>query len=113
MPTWLIPALKAILPNVVTIISATAPIFTRNRADAVANQTILLQQQIAELQAAASEHDAYIKKLAAQIQHTVAALEEAESIAERRHQQTLFLCIAAAILSVTSFCATLFIIITR
>ena len=46
MPAWLIPVLKAILPNVATIVSATAPIFTKKSTDAVANQTMLLQQQI-------------------------------------------------------------------
>ncbi len=48
MPAWLIPALKAALPHIATIISAAAPVFTR-KADA-ANQALLLQQQITELQ---------------------------------------------------------------
>ena len=113
MPAWLIPVLKAILPNVATIVSATAPIFTKKSADAVANQTMLLQQQITELQAAASENDVHIKKLAAQIQNAVAALEEAASIAERRHQRILFLCIAATALSVTSLFTVLFILVAQ
>jgi hypothetical protein len=113
MPAWLIPVLKTILPNVASIVSAAAPIFTRKSADAVANQTMLLQQQITELQAAASENDAHIKKLAAQIQSAVAALEEAASIAERRHQRILFLCVTAAVLSVTSLCTALFMLVAR
>src|SRR5450759_447489 len=85
MPAWLIPALKAVLPHVGTIVSAAAPAFTKKSADVVANQTMLLQQQITELQAAASENDAHIKELAAQIQNTVEALEKGASLAERRH----------------------------
>jgi len=113
MPAWLILALKAVLPHVGTIVSATAPVFTKKSADAVANQTMLLQQQITELQAAASENDAHIKKLAAQIQNTVGVLEKGASLAERRHQRILFLCITATVLSVTSLCIALFILVAR
>src|SRR5260221_12306976 len=84
MPAWLLPALKAVLPHIATIISAAAPVFTRKNADAVANQTLLLQQQITELQSAASQNAAHIKELAQQLQSTVAALEQAASIAETK-----------------------------
>ena len=53
MPSWLIPVLKSVLPYVGTIVSAAAPVFTKKNADA-ANQAMLQQQQITELQAAAS-----------------------------------------------------------
>ena len=98
MPAWLIPALKAALPHLGTIISAAAPVFTR-KADAVANQTLLLQQQITELQSAASQNAAHIKELAAQLQSTVAALEQAASIAEAKLRRALLLCVTAAVLS--------------
>jgi hypothetical protein len=113
MPAWLFPVLKAILPHVVSIVSSTAPVFTKKRADAATNQTILLQQQITELQTAASKNDAHIKKLAVQIQGIVEALEEAASIAERRHRGLLFLCIAATVLSVISLGTALFILVAR
>jgi len=113
MPAWLIPILKAVLPHIGNIISATAPVFTKKSPGVVANQTTLLQQQITELQTAASENDAHIKELAAQIQNAVAVLEEAASIAEGRHRRILFLCIAAMVLSVTSLCTALFILVTR
>jgi hypothetical protein len=112
MPAWLIPALKAVLPHVGTIVSAAAPAFTKKSADA-ANQTMLLQQQITELQAAASENDAHIKELAAQIKNTVEALEKGASVAERRHRRILVLCIAATVLSVTSLCIALLILVAR
>src|SRR2546426_12070189 len=95
MPAWLLPALKAVLPHIGTIISAAAPVFTRKHADAVANQTLLLQQQITELQSAASQNAAHIKELAAQLQSTVAALEQAASIAEAKLRRALLLCVAS------------------
>jgi len=113
MPAWLIPLLKAVLPHIGNIVSASAPVFTKKNADAVANQTLLLQHQITELQAAASENDAHIKELAAQIQQAVTILEEAASIAEGRHRWILFLCIAATMLSVTALCMMFFILIPR
>ncbi|HEY6241315.1 MAG TPA: hypothetical protein VIW78_10820 [Burkholderiales bacterium] len=99
MPAWLIPALKAALPHIGTIISAAAPVFTRKSADVVANQTLLLQQQITELQSAASQNAAHIKELAEQLQTTVAALEQAASIAETRLRRALLLCVGSAVLS--------------
>ena len=97
MPAWLIPALKAALPHIAAIISAAAPVFTR-KADA-ANQALLLQQQITELQSAASQNAAHIKELAAELQRTLAALEQAASIAETKLRRALLLCVAAMVLS--------------
>src|SRR2546423_15001980 len=102
MPAWLLPALKAVLPHIATIISAAAPVFTRKNADAVANQALLLQQQITELQSAASQNAAHIKELPAQLQTTVAALEQAASIPEAKLRRVLFVCVAAAALSAVS-----------
>src|SRR5256885_6864939 len=90
MPAWLIPTLKAVLPHIGTIISAAAPVFTRRNADAVA---------ITELQSAASQNAAHIKELAEQLQSTVAAVEQAASIAEAKLRRALLLCVAAAALS--------------
>src|SRR5207247_10881756 len=104
MPAWLIPTLKAVLPHIGTIISAAAPVFTRKNADAVANQTLLLQQQITELQSAASQNAAHIKELAAQLQSTVGALEQAASIAEAKLRRALLLCVAATAISAISLC---------
>ncbi len=87
MPAWLIPALKAVLPHVGTIVSAAAPAFTRKSAEAAPDQGNLLQQQIMELQAAASENNTHIRELAAQVQTTVKALEQGASLAEKRHKR--------------------------
>jgi hypothetical protein len=113
MSAWFIPVLKAVLPHIGPIISAATPVFTKKSTDAVANQAILLQQQVTELQTAASENDAHIKELAAQIQKAVTALEQGASIAERRHQRILVLCIAATVLSVMALCTALFILTAR
>src|SRR5882762_8335405 len=110
MPAWLLPALKAVLPHIGTIISAAAPVFTRKNADAVANQTLLLQQQITELQSAASQNAAHIKELAEQLQGTVAALEQAASIAEAKLRRSLLLCAASMVLSVIAVCVVLVLI---
>lgn len=113
MPAWLIPALKAVLPHVGTIVSAASPVFTKKAPEAIANQTVLLQQQISELQLAASANDIHIKELAAQIQHTIEVLEKGASLAERRHQRTWILCISALAFSAASLCAALLIILFR
>src|SRR5258705_11397659 len=111
MPAWLIPALKAVLPHIGTIISAAAPVFTR-KAD-TANQALLLQQQITELQSAASQNAAHIKELAEQLQSTVAALEQAASIAEGKLRRALLLCVAATALSTISLVIALFLVFGR
>jgi len=113
MAAWLIPALKAVLPHIGTIISAAAPVFTRKNADAVANQTLLLQQQITELQSAASQNALHIKELAAQLQSTVTALEQGASIAEGKLRRALLLCAASMAISAISICIILVLLLQR
>lgn len=115
MAAWLIPALKAILPHVGTIVSAAAPAFTKKKVEVMANinEAALLQQQISELQAAASQNADHIKELAGQLQDTVAALEQAASVAESRLQRALLLCIAAVGLSAVSLVVALYVVFTR
>ncbi len=112
MAAWFLPALKAVLPHVGTIISVAAPVFTRRGAGA-ASEAQLVQQQIAELQAAASQNAANIKALAEQLQGTVAALQQAAAIAEARLRRAWLLCLAAIGLSAVTFAAALFIILER
>ena len=107
MAVWLIPALKAILPHIGTIVSVAVPVFTRKNDDAVANQA-LLQQQIAELQSAAAQNALHIKELAAQLQSIVVALEQAASIAEARHRRVSLACSVAIILSLAAAGAILY-----
>jgi len=113
MAAWLISALKAVLPHVGTIIAAATPVFTKKKADASANQTILLQQQVAELQSAAAQNAAHIKELAAQLQSTVAALEQGASIAEAKLRRVLLFCLVAMLLSAIALFVSLYFIFGR
>jgi hypothetical protein len=113
MATWLLPALKAVLPHIGTILSAASPVFTKKKADTAPNQTALLQQQITELQAAASQNTAHIKELASQLQSTVAALEQAAAAAETKLHRALMLCLAAAIGSAISLCTAVLLVLMR
>ena len=81
MPSWLLPAVKLILPHVGNIIAAAKPVFTKRRESA---DQATVQQQIAELQAAATENAALIKELAVELQRTVNALEQAAAATQER-----------------------------
>jgi hypothetical protein len=111
MAAWLIPALKAVLPHIGTIIAAAAPVFTRKGADAASQA--LLQQQITELQSAASQNAEHIKELAAQLQSTVAALEQGAAIAEAKMRRVVLLCVAATAVSAVSLGIALVLILQR
>jgi hypothetical protein len=110
MPAWLIPAIKAVLPHLGTIVTAAAPAFTRKNT--AADQTVL-QQQITELQSAATANDAHIKELAAQIKNTIGVLETGAAVAESRHQRLLGFCVGATVLSLLSLGTALFILVAR
>lgn len=111
MPAWLIPALKAVLPHVGTIISAAKPVFTSKSADAAPNQATL-QQQITELQAAASGNDAHIRALAEQMQTTVEAIEKVATVSDARYRRLQFYCIGAVLLSFVSAGITLLLFLS-
>lgn len=106
MASWLIPALKAVIPHVGDILSAAKPVFTKKRPDSTPGAGPgpydLVQQQIAELQAAASQQSAHIKELAAQLENTVAALEKAAAIAEERLRRVLIFTAVSAALSIAA-----------
>lgn len=112
MAAWFLPALKAVLPHVGTILTVAAPVFTRKSADA-ASEAQLVRQQIAELQAAAAQNADHIKALAEQLQGTVSALHQAAAIAETRLRRAWLLCIAAIGLSAVTLAAALFVIFAR
>jgi hypothetical protein len=105
MASWIIPALRAVLPHVKTIYDTAAPVFTKKKADAERDPTVLLQQQIAELQSAAAQNTSHVKELAAQLQSTVAALQEAAQLAEHRLRRVTIIAAVAAALSVVALLA--------
>jgi len=112
MAAWFLPALKAVLPHVGTIISVAAPVFTKKSAEA-ANQAQLVQQQIAELQTAAAQNAENLKALAEQLQVTVAALHQAAAIAEARLRRAFLLCLVATGLSALTLAVALYLIFAR
>ena len=96
MAGWLQAALKAVLPHVGDIVAANKPAFTHGEAQPAANQADLVQQQITELQSAVSQQSAHVKELAAQLENTVLALEQAAQVAEGRLRRVL-VCTALAV----------------
>jgi hypothetical protein len=102
MASWLIPALKAVLPHVKTIYDTAAPVFTKKKAEAAPDPGALLQQQIAELQSAAAQNTAHVKELAAQLQSTVAALQEAVALADHRLRRATIIAAVAIALSLSA-----------
>ncbi len=76
---------KLVLGNLDTIMNVVRPAFTRKKLDDAADRTALLNQQIAELQTAASSNAEQVKQLAEQLKEVVAALAQsaAEVSAER------------------------------
>ncbi|RJG02474.1 hypothetical protein [Noviherbaspirillum sedimenti] len=114
MAPWIIPALKAVLPHVGTIVSAAKPIFTKTSADAAGlSANAPVQQQIDELQAVAAQNDAHIRELAAQLQTAVTALEEAALAADAKAQRLLRLCVTAMGISVLAACISLILVVGR
>jgi len=103
MAAWLVPAVQAILPFVGQIVSSALPVFTTRKPDAPAPEpTAILQQQIGELQTAASQNAIHVKELAEQLQKTVAALEQAAEVADARLRRTTRLLGAAVVLSLAA-----------
>ncbi|MGH8688152.1 MAG: hypothetical protein ACREU5_08865 [Burkholderiales bacterium] len=113
MASWLLPALKAVLPHVGSILDVAMPVFTRKSTAAAANQAQLMQEQIAELQAAATQNAEHVKALAAELQATLRALQEAAAIADARMRRALILCAIALAASGISLAAAAFMLITK
>jgi hypothetical protein len=94
---------KLVLNNLDTIIGVVKPAFTRKKVDALPNQTDLLNQQIAELQAASTGNSEQIARLAAQIKDLVEALAQGATDAAADRAALRKLCYAA--LSVSALAA--------
>ena len=112
MAPWIIPVLKAVLPHVKTIYDTAAPVFTKKHLEG-AGEPGVLQQQIAELQAAAAQNAINVKELAAQLQSTVTALEQAAALAEGRLRRATIIAAVAAAFSGLAFFISLIAIFGR
>ena len=111
MYTWLLPAVKAVLPHVGTIISAALPVFQSRKIDEnAATQEALLQRQISELQEVASHNAVHIKELAEQLKQMVVTLEQGVIANERRYRRLTALSVLATALSITAIAVWLSLI---
>ncbi len=100
MYTWLLPAVKAILPYVGDIVNAALPVFKSRKIDEnAATQEALLQKQINELQEVASVNAVHIKDLAEQLKQMVITLEQGVIANERRYRRMSMLAWIAIVLS--------------
>ena len=104
MPSWLLPALKAVLPHLGDIVSAAKPAFTRRKPESGTD----VQQQIAELQAAASQNAEHVKELAEQLQSTLTALEKTAELADMRLKRATVFSAVAVSLSVAALLVAAF-----
>jgi uncharacterized coiled-coil protein SlyX len=77
-----------VLGNLDKIIGVVRPGFTRKQIETLDSQTDLLNQQIAELQAASAANAEQVRELASQLKDVVAALEQAGSDAARDRAAT-------------------------
>lgn len=103
MYTWLLPAVKAILPYVGDIVNAALPVFKSRKIDEnAATQEALLQKQINELQEVASLNALHIKDLAEQLRQMVVTLEQGVIANERRYRRMSVLAWTAIVLSLTA-----------
>ena len=105
MASWLWPAVKLILPHVGNIVAAAKPHFTK-RKEAADQGTV--QQQIAELQAAASENAALVKELAEQLQLTVTALEKAAEATHERVRRLYAISVAGMLVALVALFIAVF-----
>ena len=113
MPAWLLPAVKLILPHVTDLVAYAKPAFTRRKAsEETVDPLSVIQQQIAELQTAASENVTHVKALAEQLQLTVAAIEQGAATTERRMKRVYGLAVAAVVLSMAALAASLFAVMS-
>ena len=98
---WLA-VVNLVLGNLDRIISVVNPGFTRRKVDVSSAQFDLLNQQIAELQAAASIESEQTRNLAAQVKEVVEALAAAAANATAERALMRKLVTVAMILSVVS-----------
>jgi hypothetical protein len=98
---------RLVLANLDTIIGVVKPAFTRRKVEALPSQTDLLNQQIAELQAAASSNADQVKQLASQVKEVVAALEQAAADAAAQRATTRRLSIVALAIATVALLAVI------
>ena len=104
---------KLVLANLDTIIGVVKPALTRKKVETLPTGTDLLNQQIAELQAAASGNAEQIRILAAQLKEIVTAAEQAAADAASERRILHRLCLAAVAISIVAIFAVVVSILGR
>lgn len=102
MAGWVLPALKAILPHVGTIVEAAKPVFRRVGSGAGGDAKPPVEEQIAELQAAITQNADHIKALAEQLQKTVTVLEQEAEATRSKLARAYGLALAALAVAVAA-----------
>lgn len=106
--------IKAVLPHAGTIVNLATPVFTNlKNKEAVAEHPEVLEKQIEELQGAALQNATNIKDLAAQLQSTATALEQAMSASEQKLKRATNYCAIAVGVSIVSCGVALFALLSR
>ena len=90
---------RLVLNNLDTIIGVVRPAFTRKKAEVASAQADLINQQIAELQTAASNNAEQVALLAGQLKELVAALAQSATDAAEQRAATRKLSLAAIVVS--------------
>lgn len=104
---------QLVFANLDAIIEVVKPAFTRKKVNALPSEADLLNQQILELQAAASGNAEQIKQLAAQLKEVITALEQAARRAALEREKLGRLCLVAVAISVVSIIAAMASILAR
>ena len=99
MPLWLAPVLKA-LPHLASIATAGAHVFTKRKASPAETQSELIQQQVSELQTAASQTDDHVRELAAELKDALVAIEQGALSAETRLNRLRYICYGSVCVAV-------------
>ena len=104
---WLVVG-QLVLGNLDKIIGVVRPVFTRRKVEALPTQTDLLNQQIAELQAASSNNAEQIAQLATQLKEFVATVSQSateaaaqRALAQRLSRVAMGLSVAALLVAAT------------
>jgi len=98
---WLVVG-NLVLGNLDKIMAVMKPAFTRRKIETLDTQTDLLNQQIAELQAAAAANAEQVRALAAQLKDVVSALEQVGTAAAAERAVTRRISWAAVALGCAS-----------
>jgi hypothetical protein len=109
---WLVVG-NLVLGNLDKIMAVVRPGFTQKKIDSLHSQTDLLNQQIAELQAASAANAEQIRALALQLKDVVAALEQAGSEASAERAKTRRIAYLALLLGAAALAAAVFALLRQ